>query len=79
MTNFTGQFSKATIERDKAMTQQEKIIKRLKRGWTSPLDALRDCGSMKLASRVSELRAAGIVVLDKWAADRAFKLYRLGK
>lgn len=61
------------------MSQQESILQRLKRGWTSPLDALRDCGTMKLSTRVGELRAAGYKIMDKWAADRRFKLYRLVK
>lgn len=41
------------------MTQHELIIRRLKRGWCTGLDALQTCGTMKLATRVSELRRAG--------------------
>ncbi len=61
------------------MTQQTLILNRLKKGWTSPLDALKAAGTMKLASRVSELRRAGYVILDKWAEGKKFKLYRIAK
>jgi hypothetical protein len=32
---------------------------------------------MKLATRVGELRKAGYIILDKWSADRRYKLYKL--
>lgn len=63
------------------MTQHESIIKRLKRGWTTPLDALTACGSFKLATRVSELRRDGVVIVDKWVeqGSKRFKAYRIIK
>lgn len=61
------------------MTQRETIIKRLKRGWTTAIDALNDCGTMKLATRVSELRDQGVNVIDKWVEQggKRFKAYRI--
>lgn len=61
------------------MTQHESILKQLKRRWMTPLDALRLCGTMKLASRVSELRRDGVVILDRWVEvnGKRFKAYRI--
>jgi len=61
------------------MSQNEQIIKRLKKGWCSPLDALRDCGSMKLATRVGELKKDGHKIIDKWVEQggKRFKCYRV--
>ena len=63
------------------MTQHHHIVKRLRRGWTTGLDALRDCGTMKLATRVSELRRAGIAITDKWVevGGKRVKAYRISK
>lgn len=63
------------------MTQRESIVKRLKRGWTTGLEALNDCGTMKLATRVSEMRRDGLNVIDKWVEQggKRFKAYRLLK
>lgn len=42
------------------MSQHEWIINELKKGrLISALDALRGCGSMKLATRISELKQSG--------------------
>ena len=62
------------------MTQQQMILKALKR-WISPLDALREAGTMKLATRVGELRQAGYKIQDRWieANGKRFKTYRLSK
>ncbi len=38
------------------MSQNDQIIALLLRGWVTPYDALKKCGSMKLASRISEIR-----------------------
>ena len=59
------------------MSQQEAILKCLKKGWKSPLDALNEAGTMKLSTRVGELRRSGYIILDKWSEDRRFKLYKL--
>ena len=63
------------------MSQHDLIIKRLRKGWTTGLQALTDFGTMKLATRVSELRRDGFVVLDKWveANGKRFKAYRITK
>lgn len=61
------------------MTQQAAIIKCLKKGWKSPLDALYECGSMKLSTRVGELRQAGFVIESKWHKSKKFKIYRIIK
>ena len=61
--------------------QKSLIIKQLRKGWTTGLDALRTAGTMKLATRVSELRRDGYTVLDKWVEQggKRFKSYRLVK
>jgi hypothetical protein len=59
------------------MNQRDAIISCLKKGWKSPLDALNEAGTMKLATRVGELRREGYIILDKWSAGRKFKLYRI--
>jgi hypothetical protein len=63
------------------MTQHQAILKRLKKGWTTGLDALRDCGTMKLSTRVGELRRAGHVINDRWqeVGGKRFKAYKLIK
>ena len=60
------------------MTQNEMLIKRLRRGWTTSLDALKDCGCMRLAARVLEYRRDGIVIQDRWIESngKRFKAYR---
>ena len=61
------------------MTQHESILKHLRRDWISGLDALKLCGTMKLATRVGELRRAGYDIKDRWqeANGKRFKAYRL--
>jgi hypothetical protein len=63
----------------KCLTQQQLIIARLKQGWTSPLDALYDCGTMKLSTRVGELKWKGHSIIDVWHESRKYKLYRMAK
>jgi len=63
----------------RTITQRQRIIAQLKRHWTSPMAALHECGTMKLASRVSELRRQGFTIVDKWAPGREYKLYLLRK
>jgi len=75
----TLQTAREAGEQAAALTQRQRIIRLLKRRWTSPLDALRECGSMKLASRVSELRRQGYVIADKWGPAKSYKLYLLRK
>jgi len=61
------------------MSQRQAILKCLQKGWKSPLDALYEAGTMKLATRVGELRRSGYVILDKWSDDKRYKLYKLIK
>ena len=61
------------------MTQNEHLAKVL-RVWTSPLEALQKVGTMKLATRVGEMRRAGYEIEDRWIEQRSgkrFKAYRL--
>ncbi len=59
------------------MKQRELILECLKKGWTSPLDALRYAGTMKLSTRVGEFKAMGYPIIDKWHPSKAYKLYKL--
>lgn len=59
------------------MTQMDKIVRLLKRGWTSPAKAFSEAGTLKLATRVGELRAQGHKIVDRWAPKRTHKEYRL--
>lgn len=63
------------------MSQHQLILKQLRRGWTTPIDALRESGSMKLATRVGELRRAGVAIMDKWVEvnGKRFKVYRIAR
>lgn len=63
------------------MTQRQAILKRLRKGWTTGLEALHAAGTMKLATRVSELRRDGYVVVDRWVEQggKRFKSYRIVK
>jgi hypothetical protein len=38
------------------MNQHDLILIELARGWLSPLEAVSKCGTMKLATRIGELR-----------------------
>lgn len=59
------------------MTQQAAIIQCLKKGWKSPLDALKEAGTMKLSTRVGELRQVGFVIESKWHESKKYKIYKL--
>ena len=63
------------------LNQKQSIVKRLRKGWTTGLEALHACGTMKLATRVSELRRDGHIVIDKWIEQggKRFKAYRIAK
>ena len=37
------------------MTQQNKLIKRLRKGWLTSLDAVYECDCLKLTTRVNEV------------------------
>ena len=61
----------------KQVTQYDLIIKCLKKGWKSPANAYSEAGTMKLSTRVGELRKKGYTILDKWHPSKAYKLYKL--
>ena len=57
-------------------TQKQRILKALK-NWISPADAFRQAGTMKLATRVVELRREGYDIESRWTDDKGWKVYRL--
>jgi len=60
--------------------QTIRVEKLLRRKWTTPLDALKLAGCMRLAARVHDLREAGIEVHDRWVKTedgKRFKSYRI--
>ena len=58
-------------------TQKERILEAL-RIWCSPAEAFKEAGTLKLSSRVGELREDGYDIEDKWEGPaKRFKLYRL--
>ena len=59
------------------MTQRAAIISCLKRGWKSPLDALKEAGTMKLSTRVGELKLDGWEIISKWHDSRKYKMYKI--
>jgi hypothetical protein len=61
------------------VTKKADLFRLLSRQWVTPLDALQKCHIMTLAQRVSEFRAAGHVIHDKWVQSNGarFKAYRL--
>ncbi|MGL4649550.1 MAG: helix-turn-helix domain-containing protein [Caldilineaceae bacterium] len=62
------------------MSHKAITIRLLKRGWLTAMESARQGGCHALAQRVSELRAAGEFVADKWvktpggARIKAYKL-----
>ena len=60
----------------KQQTQRARILKALKR-WISGLEALEQAGTMKLSTRVGELRKLGYDIESKWHITGDFKIYRL--
>jgi hypothetical protein len=59
------------------LSKMDLMIRRLKRGWASGLDIVQEVGSMKLTSRITDIRRMGYEVADKWSEGRAYKLYRI--
>lgn len=47
------------------MTQNAYIIELLKDGWLDPIRAFVEVGTLKLATRISEIRASGIKVEER--------------
>lgn len=63
-------------------TKKGKLLALLKREWVGPLDALERVGVLALAQRVSEWRAAGINVIDRWQRSPSgsrYKQYRVAR
>jgi hypothetical protein len=60
----------------KQQTQRQRILKALKR-WISGAEAYEQAGTLKLSTRVGELRKLGYSIEDKWHYSMEFKIYRL--
>ena len=57
--------------------QKQAILEHLKKGGSlTPIDALRLTGTMKLATRVSELRDMGHPIKDEWVEKDGAKFKR---
>lgn len=59
--------------------KREAILKALKRGWVTSLDAVNECRTIKLTSRISDLRREGYEIEGEWVKTPTskFKRYRL--
>lgn len=54
---------------DHKPNQNERIIDYMRNfGGITPLDAMRDLGVMRLASRISDMRRLGYDVVDEWVS-----------
>jgi hypothetical protein len=62
----------------KQQTQRQRILKALKR-WISGAEAYEQAGTLKLSTRVGELRKLGYLIDDKWHYSGEFKIYKLRK
>lgn len=62
-------------------SQNQQLISLLKKRWVTPLMALERTSCMRLAARISDIKAAGYSVEDKWitgkTTKRRFKAYRI--
>jgi hypothetical protein len=62
------------------MNHTEKTMKMLRTGWTTSMSCAMRGGVWSLAQRVSEMRADGLVVSDKWVempSGARIKSYRI--
>ena len=51
------------------MTHKDMILELLRTGkWISPIDAFRECGTMKLATRIGELRRDGYEIETQYVS-----------
>jgi hypothetical protein len=66
-----------TVENNSIMVNQKQLILLALKRWISPLDALKQAGTMKLSTRVGELRLEGYNIDSKWSDDGRYKMYRL--
>lgn len=54
---------------DHKPSQNERIIDYMRKyGGITPLDAIRDLGVMRLASRISDMRRLGYSIIDEWVS-----------
>lgn len=60
---------------------REALMKRLKRGWLSSADAFTEFHTLKLTTRISELRAAGVEVVARTVKrnGKQFNEYRMAR
>lgn len=63
------------------MTQNEWVLKALKRRPITALDAFKGCGCMRLAARICELRSHGFRIKSDTVKKngKMFSLYKLEK
>ena len=67
------------------LTQQNKLIKRLRKGWLNSLQAVYECDCLKLTTRVNEpnfllkINALGLKLERKVASGTRYVSYRLVK
>ena len=67
------------------LTQQNKLIKRLRKGWLNSLDAVYEGGCLKLTTRVNEvafllkINELGLKLERKVASETRYVSYRLVK
>ena len=67
------------------MTQNERVLSYMKQfGSITQLDAFRDLGVMRLASRISDLRSQGVAIIaesekssNRYGESISYKRYRL--
>ena len=66
------------------MTQNAMIIDLLRDGWLDPIRAFVEVGTLKLATRISEIRASGIKVeerivpyVNRFGRNTIYKEYRI--
>ena len=60
-------------------TQTDTILEMLKQGPVTPMDALRECGSVRLAARIKDLRNRGLAINTDSVTrgGKTFASYRL--
>jgi hypothetical protein len=60
-------------------TKLAKVEQMMRQGWVSPLQALQESGSMRLAAQVYYLKHVnGLTIEDKWDSEsKKYKLYRI--
>lgn len=54
-----------TTSRKPMVTQKDRLLALLRKRYVTPLDALRECGCMSLAQRVSEWIADGLNIAKR--------------